>query len=152
MNCGCLLDCRDLATPIQCHCIPGIHRHRSPALRNSLEVLPHVQSDHRIARRSWWESVLLSSNAPRCENVSALCQRDQNTFVSDSKRKAIHRWKRTSAIGPEQTFGACGLVSAFGVKADINSGTMPTLGSYEGGGYERRQDEGRYSLGGAARG
>ena len=28
-------------------------------------------------------------------------------------------------------------------KADINSGTMPALGSYEGGGYERRQDEGR---------
>jgi hypothetical protein len=32
---------------------------------------------------------------------------------------------------------------AFGVKADINSGTTPALGSYEGGGYERRQDEGR---------
>jgi hypothetical protein len=50
---------------------------------------------------------------------------------------------RESAFGPKQTFCACGLVSAFGVKADINSGTMPALGSYEGGGYERRQDEGR---------
>ena len=48
-----------------------------------------------------------------------------------------------SAIGAKQPFCACGLVSAFGVKADINSGTMPALGSYEGGGYERRQDEGR---------
>jgi hypothetical protein len=29
-------------------------------------------------------------------------------------------------------------------EADINSGTTPALGSYEGGGgYERRQDEGR---------
>jgi hypothetical protein len=34
-------------------------------------------------------------------------------------------------------------MSAFGGKADINSGMMPTLGFYEGGGYERRQDEGR---------
>jgi hypothetical protein len=76
-----------LAAPIQCHCIPGIHRHRSPALRNSWEVLSHVQSDRRIARRSWWESVL-SSSAPRCENVSALWQRDQNTFVSNSKRES----------------------------------------------------------------
>jgi DNA polymerase III psi subunit len=30
-----------------------------------------------------------------------------------------------------------------GVKADINSGTTPALGTYEGGGHERRQDEGR---------
>jgi hypothetical protein len=81
-----LMDCRDLATPIQCHCIPGIHRHGSPGLRNSSEVLSHVQSGRRIARGSWWESVLLSSNASRCANVSALSQRDQNTFVSDSKR------------------------------------------------------------------
>jgi len=36
-----------------------------------------------------------------------------------------------SAYDPERT------------KADINSGTTPALGSYEGGGYERRQDEGR---------
>ena len=28
-------------------------------------------------------------------------------------------------------------------EADINSGTTPALGSYEGGGHERRQDEGR---------
>jgi hypothetical protein len=28
-------------------------------------------------------------------------------------------------------------------EADINSGTTPALGSYEGGWYERRQDEGR---------
>jgi hypothetical protein len=48
-----------------------------------------------------------------------------------------------SALDPKRTFCACGLVSAFGVKADINSGTMPALGSYEGGGYERRQGEGR---------
>jgi hypothetical protein len=48
-----------------------------------------------------------------------------------------------SACGPKKTFCDCGLESAFGVKADINSGTMPALGSYEGGGYERRQDEGR---------
>jgi len=52
---------------------------------------------------------------------------------------AVHE----SASGPNQTFCDCGLESAFGVKADINSGTMPALGSYEGGGYERRQDEGR---------
>jgi len=39
---------------------------------------------------------------------------------------------------------ASNFMSDSGVKADINSGTMPALGSYEGGGgYERRQDEGR---------
>ena len=48
-----------------------------------------------------------------------------------------------STHGPKQTFCDCGLKSAFGAKADMNNGTMPALGSYEGGGYERRQDEGR---------
>ena len=43
---------------------------------------------------------------------------------------------------PERTCSDCGPMFAFGVKADINSGTTPALGSYEGGGYER-QDEGR---------
>jgi hypothetical protein len=52
---------------------------------------------------------------------------------------AVHE----SGYGPKQTFCDCGLESAFGAKADINNGTMPALGSYEGGGYERRQDEGR---------
>ena len=48
-----------------------------------------------------------------------------------------------SAYDPERTCSDCGSMFAFGVKADINSGTTPALGSYEGGGYERRQDEGR---------
>ena len=48
-----------------------------------------------------------------------------------------------SAFDPKRTCSDCGPMFAFGVKADINSGTTPALGSYEGGGYERRQDEGR---------
>ena len=39
----------------------------------------------------------------------------------------------------ESTCSDCGPMFAFG----INSGTTPALGSCEGGGYERRQDEGR---------
>jgi hypothetical protein len=34
-------------------------------------------------------------------------------------------------------------VFVFGVKAEMNSSTATALDSYEGGGYERRQDEGR---------
>jgi hypothetical protein len=34
-------------------------------------------------------------------------------------------------------------MSAIGGKEDINSGLTPALGSYEAGGDERRQDEGR---------
>jgi hypothetical protein len=48
-----------------------------------------------------------------------------------------------SAFGPKRTWSNAPHMSAFGGKADINSGTTPALGSYEGGGYGRRQDEGR---------
>lgn len=54
-----------LAAPIQCHCIPGTHKHRTGALRHSSEVWPHVQNDRRIVHKSCWEVVLSSSGAPR---------------------------------------------------------------------------------------
>jgi SAM-dependent methyltransferase len=63
-------------------------------------------------------------------------------------RKAALASKRLASVRTSgcfrRTFRYCpSPMIAFGVKADINSGTTPALGSYEGGGYERRQDEGR---------
>ena len=57
-------------------------------------------------------------------------------------KRTCHFALQMSAYDPERTCSDCGPMFAFGVKADINSGTTPALGSYEGGGYER-QDEGR---------
>jgi hypothetical protein len=66
-----------------------------------------------------------------------------------------------SAFGPKQTFCACGLVSDFGVKADINSGTTPpwVLTKEEGmsddrtkadKAWEARQEAARYRIFNAA--
>jgi hypothetical protein len=66
-----------------------------------------------------------------------------SVYLLSEVKRASRGVVTMSAYDPERTCSDCGPMFAFGVKADINSGTTPALGSYEGGGYERRQDEGR---------
>ena len=66
-----------------------------------------------------------------------------NRNVAIGTKRTLACALHMSASDPKRTCSDCGPMFAFGVKADINSGTTPALGSYKGGGYERRQDEGR---------
>jgi hypothetical protein len=89
--------------------------------------VPHEQAEHMAA----------PTNAANVKKVLA------NSAPSTHGTKQTSAASHMSAFDPERTCSDCGPMFAFGVKADINSGTTPALGSYEGGGYERRQDEGR---------